>query len=98
MRAIFTRIRVGSIRSVITPLLLGLLQASGLSAQPCKEIVGYYPNWQWYDRNKAVRPQTIAYKKYTVLNYCFFRLKFILFVFFFLRWWINKSKVYISML
>lgn len=72
MRAIFTRIRVGSIRSVITPLLLGLLQASGLSAQPCKEIVGYYPNWQWYDRNKAVRPQTIAYEKYTVLNYCFF--------------------------
>lgn len=38
----------------------------------CKEIVGYYPNWQWYDRNKLVRPQTIAYSKYSIINYCFF--------------------------
>lgn len=41
-------------------------------AQPCKDVVGYYPNWQWYDRGKLVRPQTIDYSKYTVLNYCFF--------------------------
>lgn len=39
----------------------------------CKEIVGYYPNWQWYDRSKLVRPQTINYSKYSILNYCFFK-------------------------
>jgi len=35
------------------------------------EVVGYYPNWQWYDRNKLVNPQTIDYSKYTILNYAF---------------------------
>lgn len=43
-----------------------------LLAQPCKEVIGYYPNWQWYDRNKLVNPQTIDYTKYTVINYSFF--------------------------
>jgi chitinase len=37
-----------------------------------KEIVGYYPNWQWYDRDKLVNPASINYEKYTILNYCFF--------------------------
>lgn len=41
-------------------------------AQPCKEVVGYYPNWQWYDRNKLVDPQSIDYSKYSVINYSFF--------------------------
>lgn len=40
---------------------------------PCKEIIGYYPNWQWYDRAKLVKPSTIAYNKYSVINYCFFK-------------------------
>lgn len=39
----------------------------------CKEVVGYYPNWQWYDRSQLVKPTTIAYSKYSVLNYCFFK-------------------------
>lgn len=43
-----------------------------ISAQPCKEVVGYYPDWQWYDRSQLVRPTTIDYSKYTVINYCFF--------------------------
>jgi len=43
-----------------------------LFAQPCKEVVGYYPNWQWYDRNKLVNPQTINYQNYSVINYSFF--------------------------
>jgi len=48
--------------------------SSKLIAQtPCKEIVGYYPNWQWYDRNKLVNPQSIDYTKYTILNYAFFK-------------------------
>lgn len=44
-----------------------------LMAQPCKEVVGYYPNWQWYDRAKLVQPNTIAYQKYSIINYCFFK-------------------------
>lgn len=42
-------------------------------AQNCKEIVGYYPNWQWYDRGGLVKPSTIDYSKYTVINYAFFK-------------------------
>lgn len=38
----------------------------------CKEIIGYFPSWQWYDRNKLVNPMTIAYSKYTIINYSFF--------------------------
>jgi chitinase len=48
---------------------------SGMSkkatAQPCKEVIGYYPGWQWYDRNKLVKPTSIDYSKYTILNYAF---------------------------
>ena len=43
-----------------------------LLAQPCREVIGYYPNWQWYDRNKLVAPDAIDYSQYTILNYCFF--------------------------
>jgi chitinase len=42
-------------------------------AQPCKEIIGYYPNWQWYDRSKLVNPTSINYNKYSIINYCFFK-------------------------
>lgn len=60
------------IKFISTILLLSnLLQQ--VAAQPCREIVGYYPNWQWYDRNKLVNPSTIRYHKYTVINYCFFK-------------------------
>lgn len=56
-----------------TTLLLFLLLAQlFLHAQPCREVVGYYPNWQWYDRSQLVRPATIDYSKYTIINYCFF--------------------------
>ncbi|MBN2682388.1 MAG: T9SS type A sorting domain-containing protein [Bacteroidales bacterium] len=42
------------------------------SQSPCKEVIGYYPNWQWYDRAKLVNPQSIDYEKYTIINYAFF--------------------------
>jgi len=42
-------------------------------AQNCKEVVGYYPNWQWYDRAKLVNPSSIDYTKYSILNYAFFK-------------------------
>ena len=53
-------------------IIIFLLLGKNIFAQsPCKEIVGYYPNWQWYDRNKLVDPQSIDYSKYTIINYCF---------------------------
>lgn len=42
-------------------------------AQPCKEVIAYYPNWQWYDRNKLVAPASIDYSKYSIINYSFFK-------------------------
>ncbi len=52
-----------------------LCHAFFIAAQnlPCKEVIGYYPNWQWYDRAKLVRPTTIDYSKYTIINYSFFK-------------------------
>ena len=41
-------------------------------SQPCYEVVGYYPNWQYYDRAQLVGPTSIDYSKYTILNYAFF--------------------------
>ena len=58
-------------------ILLCLVVLIGYSkkqfAQTCKEVVGYYPNWQWYDRAKLVNPRTIDYSKYSILNYAFFK-------------------------
>ena len=55
---------------LITILFL-LLGKNIFGQSPCKEVVGYYPNWQWYDRNYLVEPQSIDYSKYTIINYCF---------------------------
>jgi len=52
-------------------ILLFAFTCLQLQAQPCKEVVGYYPGWQWYDRNKLVRPSTIDYSRYTILQYAF---------------------------
>ncbi|CAG5077339.1 glycosyl hydrolase family 18 protein [Parvicella tangerina] len=49
-----------------------ILKANLANAQNCREVIGYYPNWQWYDRNKLVNPQSIDYSKYTIINYSFF--------------------------
>ncbi|HBS85901.1 MAG: hypothetical protein A2W91_08900 [Bacteroidetes bacterium GWF2_38_335] len=50
------------------------LYFSGILAQTvtCKQVIGYYPNWQWYDRAKLVNPESIMYEKYTIINYAFF--------------------------
>lgn len=53
-------------------LFLTTASFNAQSQSPCKEIVGYYPNWQWYDRAQLVNPQTLDYSKYSILNYCFF--------------------------
>lgn len=48
-----------------------LLSSNTFSQNNCKEVIGYYPNWQWYDRNKLVNPESINYSKYTIINYSF---------------------------
>jgi len=42
-------------------------------SQPCKEVIAYYPNWQWYDRGNLVNPTSIDYSKYSIINYSFFK-------------------------
>lgn len=49
-----------------------VLLFSNLYAQSQKTIVGYYPNWQWYDRAGLINPETIQYEKYSIINYAFF--------------------------
>jgi GH18 family chitinase len=46
---------------------------TGLCLKAQKEVIGYYPNWQWYDRGQLVNPETIFYEKYSIINYAFFR-------------------------
>lgn len=38
-----------------------------------KQVIGYYPNWQWYKRSSLVNPKSIDYQKYTIINYSFFK-------------------------
>jgi len=59
-------------RNIFT-VLFSLIALTHFS-QPCKEVVGYYPGWQWYDRNKLVKPSTIDYSRYTILQYAFMNL------------------------
>jgi chitinase len=42
-------------------------------AQPCRQVIGYYPSWKWYNRNFLVNPSTIDYSKYSIINYAFFQ-------------------------
>lgn len=56
-------------------LFFALFFTSAAFSQPCKEVVGYYAGWQWYDRNKLMNPQSVKYDKYTIINYAFFKPK-----------------------
>jgi GH18 family chitinase len=56
-----------------TLCFIGILSSVlSLTAQPCKEVVGYYPTWRWYERGGLVRPATIRYQKYSTIVYAFF--------------------------
>ncbi|MFQ5445755.1 MAG: glycoside hydrolase family 18 protein [Saprospiraceae bacterium] len=55
--------------SVIILTLLPLFSA----AQPCREVIAYFPSWKWYHRDFLVNPATIDYSKYTAINYAFFQ-------------------------
>jgi GH18 family chitinase len=54
---------------LICPFFLFL---NKMIAQTPREIIGYYPAWQWYDRGQLVNPKTIRYDRYTIINYAFF--------------------------
>jgi GH18 family chitinase len=59
---------------LLLPMIVIILSTNNSFTQShSKEIVGYYPNWQWYDRDKLVKPQTINYSNYTIINYCFMK-------------------------
>lgn len=58
--------------SILPALLFQFLDLAAQNTAPCKQVIGYYPDWQWYDRSQLVRPTTIDYSKYTIINYCFF--------------------------
>lgn len=58
-----------NIRALCVLLLFSLTH----HAQTCREVIGYYPNWQWYDRTKLVNPASIRYENYSIINYCFFK-------------------------
>ncbi|PLX05728.1 MAG: hypothetical protein C0594_06815 [Marinilabiliales bacterium] len=53
-------------------LQVSILISCSYAQETCKEVIGYYPNWQWYDRNKLVNPSSIQYDKYSIINYAFF--------------------------
>lgn len=57
----------------LTCSLIITLISFTVSAQPCKEVVGYYAGWKYHKRNKLVNPGTIIYSNYTIINYAFFK-------------------------
>jgi len=56
---------------VISSLFL-ILSMFAQAQNTCREVIGYYPNWQWYDRANLVNPQSIDYSNYSIINYAFF--------------------------
>ena len=60
-----------SFKLIALALFLNLMPLIANAQSTCKEVIGYYPGWQWYDRNKLVRPETIDYDQYSIINYAF---------------------------
>jgi GH18 family chitinase len=54
-------------------ILSFLLTLNIMTAQSKREVIGYYPAWQWYDRGRLVEPLNIRYDRYTIINYAFFQ-------------------------
>jgi len=44
-----------------------------VAQQQAKQVIGYYPNWRYYNREGMVRPENIDFSKYTIINYSFFK-------------------------
>lgn len=56
---------------LMTLALVGLLLSNVSVGQVCKEIIGYYPNWQQYKRNGLFNQKNLDFTKYTIINYAF---------------------------
>jgi GH18 family chitinase len=63
---------MNTLRFLLFVLIFGTTMPTLDAQTTCREVIGYYPNWQWYDRNKLVAPATIDYDQYSIINYCFF--------------------------
>ncbi|HEX8546066.1 MAG TPA: glycosyl hydrolase family 18 protein [Cytophagaceae bacterium] len=53
-------------------ILATIFNTTPLSAQLKKEIIGYYPNWKYYERDNLIQPANFKFDKVTILNYSFF--------------------------
>jgi len=55
--------------SVWVSLSAFVLPSSAFSAE--KDVISYYPSWDFMGRNGLVNPKTIPYDKITIINYAF---------------------------
>ena len=60
-------------KRIIIVLWMLLLFYPILLRSQSKEIIGYYFCRKWKERNGLVIPRTIPYKKFTIINYAFFK-------------------------
>ena len=55
---------------VVAAFVLFVLGVSAAFGQQ-RQVIGYYPSWQWEKRNNLVNTRTIPYDKFTIINYAF---------------------------
>lgn len=60
-------------KTLLIVIVSFLVVIKSYAQTPCKVVIGYYPSWQWYDRSNLVKPTTIDYSQYTILNYAFLK-------------------------
>ncbi len=51
-------------------LIFGCVLTTSYS-HPNKEVIGYYPGWRQWDRSFLVKPTTIDFNKFTIVNFAF---------------------------
>ncbi len=68
MRTFHTTIRTR--KNLFASIIISvLLSASGTAQQ--KEVVGYYPSWNWQHKNALMTFDKIPFKKLTIIDYAF---------------------------
>lgn len=58
-----------SIRISIAVLLFLFLSGRSIAA---REVIGYYADWQFFDRENLAQPSNIDFSKWSIINYAFF--------------------------
>jgi chitinase len=64
---------IPSIKLILGVALYFFTLTFSVCQTPEKQIVGYYPNWKYYNRHGMVRPENVDFSKYTIINYSFFK-------------------------